>query len=486
MTQLKPQDSQFLYMETANNLSNATMICVYSPPADAEDFDCFQSIKEHIQSRLHVSPIFTRKLKRLPMNLDYPYWIDDRFFNIDSHLFNASLPNPGNWRQLCELAASIHSRPMDMNRPLWEIHIVNKLNNIDETECANVPPGSFALITKIHHVAIDGTSAMRFFQALSDIDPNGTPAADINNIQGIHDNEPTVGKMLYNAIHNHIRSPLQFLNTAARSIPSIAPGVIKSLISHDKSERNTVVHSRFNEAVAPQKSFSACSFPLSDLKSLQALAPESKLNDVVLAICSGALHHYLLAHQDLPATPLIAWVPINARAPKSDSSKTDGNEITAMSANLYTHIADPVARFKAITAATRLSKEAKSGVSARLMTDLSKHMPGATMALASKLILASNVTAKLCNLAVSNVPGPQIPLYIKGAQCVHQYGMVPLADAMGLFLVTLSYNGKMSFSITSSDNIIPDLAFFTECLTLAFNELKDLTNTLSANADRSK
>jgi WS/DGAT/MGAT family acyltransferase len=368
---------------------------------------------------------------------------------------------------------------------LWEIHIVNKLNNIDETECANVPSGSFALITKIHHVAIDGTSAMRFFQALSDIDPTGTPATDIDNIQGVHDDEPTVGKMLYNAIHNHIRSPLQFMNTAARSIPSIAPSVMRSLINRDKSERNTVVHSRFNDAVAPQKSFSACSFQLGDLKSLQALAPESKLNDVVLAICSGALHHYLLAHQDLPATPLIAWVPINARTPKADSSASDGNEITAMSANLYTHIGDPIARFKAITAATRLSKEAKSGVSARLMTDLSKHMPGATMALASKLILASNVTAKLCNLAVSNVPGPQIPLYIKGAQCLHQYGMVPLADAMGLFVVTLSYNGKMSFSVTSSDNIIPDLPFFTECLTLAFNELKDLTNTLSANADRS-
>lgn len=486
MTQLRPQDSQFLYMETENNLSNATMICLYAPPANGKDFDCFLSIKEHVQRRLHVSPIFTRKLKRLPLNLDYPYWIDDGHFDLDSHLFNVGLATPGNWQQLCEQAAAIHSRPMDMNRPLWEIHIVKDLNNIDNTECAGVPKGSFALIAKIHHVAIDGTSAMRFFQALSDIDPNGTPATDISHQPSVHDEEPTTGKMLYNAIHNHIRSPLLFMNTAARSVPSLAPGLIKSLLNKgDTKHGNTVAHSRFNHPVPPQKSFAALSFALTELKALQALVPGSKLNDIVLAICSGGLHHYLLAHQDLPEAPLVAWVPINARTPKSNKDSTEGNDITAMSANLHTHIADPLARLSAITAATQLSKAAKSGVSARLMTDLSKHMPGSTMAVASRLILASNITAKLCNLAVSNVPGPQIPLYINGAKCLHQYGMVPLADAMGLFIVTLSYNGEMTFSITSAKSIIPDLPFFIACLNKAFEELKALADTTPAAADRS-
>jgi WS/DGAT/MGAT family acyltransferase len=203
---------------------------------------------------------------------------------------------------------------------------------------------------------------------------------------------------------------------------------------------------------------------LEDLKAIRVAVPGCTINDVVLAICGGGLRYYLEHHHELQEEPLVAWVPINARERMRGNGGDGGNQVTAMTAPIYTDIEDPVERLQQVMAATQKSKAAQAGVSARVMTDLSKHVPAATQVLASRLVLRTMPSQRMCNLFISNVPGPQVPLYMNGALQVGQYGMAPLANGMGLFIAALSYNGTVSFNVTSTREILPDVQFFMSCL----------------------
>ena len=468
MLQLGAQDSQFLYMESGENLSNVTMVSIYAKPQKPSLDSIFDLVKAHVKSRLHTSAIFSRKLVRVPLDLDYPYWTEDEYFDFESHIQLHRLPAPGDWSQFSELVGRIHSRPLDMNRPIWEIHVIENLHEVE-----NIPPGSFALATKIHHAAVDGASMVKFFSGLSDLDIDGTAAIDLSINAPAAGEPPTSNEMWKRGLVNHIRSPLKLTKTLLRAAPAIVPAAIKALAKSDQDERNKVPVSRFNQTISPRKVFDAVELDLADFKFIQHAFEDTKINDVVLAVCSAGLRKYLITHHDLPQESLVAWVPINARVKTTSSDSTSaGNQITAMTTDLHTDLADPIEQLKHITRQTQMSKAAKSGVSARLMTDVSQHMPGATMALASRIIMASGVAGKLCNLAISNVPGPQVPMYMNGAKCLQQFGMVPLGQGMGLFIVALSYNGKLTLSITTTASIMPDTAFLCECLKSSLIELK--------------
>ena len=169
MDQLSPQDSQFLYMESEDNLTHVTSISVFDQSTvPGGKVVRFKDILAHIEGRLHMSPLFKRRLVHVPLELDFPYWIDDEHFDLEYHVTHGRLPEPGDWRQFCIHMARYHSRPLDMNRPLWEMFVVEGLDNID-----GLPKGSYAIATKIHHAAVDGTAIIDFFGAMADIDNKG-------------------------------------------------------------------------------------------------------------------------------------------------------------------------------------------------------------------------------------------------------------------------------------------------------------------------
>jgi diacylglycerol O-acyltransferase len=174
----------------------------------------------------------------------------------------------------------------------------------------------------------------------------------------------------------------------------------------------------------------------------------------------------------LPNDSLIAWVPINARRSNEADSSSPGNNVTSMTAPIFTNVGNDVDRLGCIHEATRLSKEAKAGVSARLMTDLSQHVPAATQVLAGRLVLRAGMAARTCNLFISNIPGPQVPVYMNGAQQVGAYGLAPLVNGMGLFIATPSYNGEITFNVTSTRELLPDMEFFIECIDESVRSLK--------------
>ena len=467
MDQLSPQDAQFLYLESEDNLTHVTSIAIFDPttvPGGA--VVRFKDILAHIEGRLHMSPLFKRRLVRVPLELDFPYWVDDENFDLEYHVRHGRLPKPEDWRQFCIHMARYHSRPLDMSRPLWEMFVVEGLDNIDW-----LPKGSYAIAAKIHHAAVDGTAIIDFFGAMADIDNKGTPAMPLNMAKLRRSPQPSLLDMAVRATWHTIRSPIGMTDAVMRAVPSLY-NLAQSALRSQKKNNHSVPETRFNSAVSAQKMFDARAFPLADLKAVREAAPGSTINDVVLAICGGGLRYYLQHHDELPDDSLVAWVPINARRGTASDADTPGNDITSMTTPIFTDVEDPIDRLICVHNATQQSKAAKAGMSARLMTDLSKHVPASTLVMASRLVLRASKTVRLCNLFISNVPGPQVPLYMNGARQVGSFGMAPLANGMGLFIATPSYNGQMSFNVTSTREILPDIDFFVDCLEQSLTDLK--------------
>jgi diacylglycerol O-acyltransferase / wax synthase len=464
--QLSPQDAQFLYIQTASSLTHIMGVYIFDPSTAPGGKVRFKDIIKHIASRVDSSPVFKRRLYRLPMDVDHPYWVEDEYFDVEAHMLHSRLPEPGDWRQFCILTARHFSRPMDMNRPLWDIYVVEGLDRID-----GVAPGSYAILHRVHHSAIDGVSGAASFVALSDIDAGGNPIVPLPAHREPLGDEPTTAGIVTRAMRANVTSPVKLMNAMLKFAPAVISAAQRSATTRNDGMRGGVPETRFNAAISPHKAFEAAMFPLKQIAEIRQLVLGSTVNDVVLAICSGALRMYMQLHKELPEEPLVAVAPVNARKSNGEAD-TPGNNISAMSVKLPTHIADPIKRLIAIQSYTKDAKEAKAGLSARIMTDLSKHIPGATMAGVARLLTSKRFAPRQTNLFISNVPGPQFPLFMNGAKLTHQYGLGPLANNMGLFIAALSYNGNISFSITTDRKIMPDVEFFRKCIQASFAELR--------------
>ncbi len=478
ISQLSAQDAQFLYIQSATNLTHVMAVYIYDPSTAPGGKVRFKDIIEHMRKRLDVTPMFKRKLYRLPLDIDHPYWVEDEHFDLEAHISHGRLPEPGDWRQFCIHVARHHSKPLDMTRPLWDMYVVEGLDNIP-----GYAKGSYAILTRIHHSTIDGVSGAHFFAAISDKDVEGTPAIPLPVGDAATITLPTMSEILSRAVNSTISSPVKLTQALLKFTPALLSTAQKSLQGGDDKTDTGVPETRFNGPVTPNKMFDAVTFDLEELKKMRLKVSDATINDVVLAICSGGLRHYLTKHKELPKESLVAVAPVNARSRSGDEANP-GNNISAMTIKIWSNIADPIERLEAIKDTTRETKAAKSGLSARIMTDLTKHIPGVTMAGVARILTDERFAPKMSNLMVSNVPGPQIQLYMNGAKLTHQYGLAPLAHGMGLFIATPSYNGTISFSIISDRKMMPDVEFFRECLQRAFDELKDAKP--SAAASRTK
>ncbi|MDR6832736.1 MULTISPECIES: wax ester/triacylglycerol synthase family O-acyltransferase [unclassified Sphingopyxis] len=465
LKQLSAQDAQFLYTQTANNLTHIMGVYIYDPSTAPGGFVRFKDIIRHVESRVDTSPLFKRRLHRLPFDMDHPYWVEDEHFDIEAHMSHARLPEPGDWRQFCIAVARYFSKPMDMNRPLWDIYIIEGLDRIP-----GIPKGSFAMLHRVHHAAVDGASGAHAFIAMSDIDAKGTPAIpEPPPVEDLGD-PPSSAETLSRAWSASLQSPVKFMNALMKMSPAILSSARKAI---EGGMTAGVPETRFNVPVGPHKMFDGTSVALSDVALVRKKVPGATVNDVVLTTVGGALRKYLAKHKELPKDSLVAVAPINLRGKEKAAGKasTPGNQVSAMSVPVRSDIADPLARLAAIRDYTVEAKEAKAGVSARIMTDLSQHIPGATMAAVARLVTSERFAVRGTNLFISNVPGAQVPLYLAGAQLVMQHGMAPLANNMGLFVATPSYNGRIAFSIICERAIMPDIAFFRECIEESFADL---------------
>ena len=467
MRQLQGMDSSFVALETRNSPMHIGSILIYNPATAPGGFVRFKDILNFFESRMQLSRTIRQRLVRVPFDLDHPYWIEDPDFDLEYHVRHIALPKPGDWRQLCIQAARIFARPLDLERPPWEFTVVEGLDNVP-----GVAKGSFAMVTKVHHAAIDGMSGIDLMEAMHTLNPDDPPPStpDKWKPEKVPNPVELLGKSYFNAVTN----PLKQLEVAAKAAPGLAKA-IKGLATKEFSVSRDMVapKTRFNRVISSHRVVEGRSFKLADIKTIRLLEDGAKVNDVFLAIVGGAMRKYLLSKQDLPKATLTAMAPISVR---SKNEKGDmGNQVAAMIAPLGTHIEDPAERLAYVHSKTVNSKAMTDAMGARNMTEMSKVSPALFMALGAQLFtrlgLADRGVGPPFSTVVTNVPGPPIPIYSTGARLESMMGLLCLNDGLGLGHVVQSYCDEATISFTACRELLPDPEFYIECIEDSFNEL---------------
>lgn len=466
MEQLSGQDASFVYLETPTTPMHIGSVGIYDPSTAPNGFVRFKDILRHVESRLDKARSFRQKLVRVPFDLDHPYWVEDANFDIEYHIRHMALPKPGDWRQLCIQVARLQARPMDLSRPLWEFNVIEGLDNIP-----GIPKGSFALMAKVHHAAIDGMSGVELSAAVHDIEPKAVEENVKSNWKP--ESDPALGEMLFRTWLNSVKQPVQFAKTLANTIPGVAR-LGKEIAGGDVSLKNAKMapQTKLNGKVSSHRVWDGAVFQLADIRSIKDRLEGATVNDVILTIIGGGLLKYLAKHDDLPKQSLSAMAPISVRAEGEKDAL--GNLVSAMVVPLGTHIEDPAERLRFIHKETKNSKAMTNAVGARTLTDYSQFMPAALAGLAARLYTrlgVSNLHSPVFNVVATNVPGPRVPLYFAGAQMVRMMGTGPVFDGMGMINAIYSYGADIAIAFTADRDMVPDPAVYAAALQEAFDEL---------------
>lgn len=482
MRQLQGMDASFVALEARTSPMHIGSILIYNPATAPGGFVRFKDILSFFESRMQLSKTMRQRMVRVPFDLDYPYWIEDPDFDLEFHLRHIALPEPGDWRQLCIQAARIFARPLDLTRPPWEFTVVEGLTNVP-----GVPEGSYAMVTKVHHAAIDGMSGIDLMEAMHTLRADEEPPAATDDWKP--EKVPNPAELLGKSYFNAITNPWKQIEVAARAAPGIAKA-LKGLAAKDFSVSRDMLapRTRFNRVISAHRVVEGRSLPLADIKAIRALAPGSKVNDVFLAIVGGALRKYLLAKDDLPERTLTAMAPISVRAAGEKGDM--GNQVAAMVAPLGTHLADPVERLAFVHSKTANSKAMTEAIGARNMTEASKVAPALWMSLGAQLYtrlgLANRGAAAPFSTVVTNVPGPPVPIYSAGARLESMMGLLCLTDGMGLGHTVQSYVDEATVAFTACRDLMPDPQFYAQCIQDSFEELRDAANAGGTPAPKDK
>jgi WS/DGAT/MGAT family acyltransferase len=489
MRQLTALDQQFLALEDARHYGHVGGLAILDPSTAPRGELTLVDMCKLISERLPLVPPFRWRLQEVPLNLDYGYWIDDPNFDLEFHVRELALAPPGTDQQLSEQVGRIFSRPLDRSRPLWELYLVHGL-----------PNGRVGVLTKIHHAVIDGMSGAEILGALLDLSPEGRELPPSEEKPG--DTTPSQFELLARGLLGVPRYPLRLLESIPRALPNVEevpqlssiPGLQAAGRAVADAQRllgrRRVVGQRdlvpprtaFNGRVSAHRRFVFTQISLDEVKEVKN-AFGFTVNDVVVAICAGAVRRWLIKHKELPAEPLVAQVPVSVRT--EEQRGTFGNRILLMTAPLFTNIYDPVARLQRTHEALAEMKERHRALPADLLRDANQFIPPALFSRAARLTFSLSSSKRgrpAWNLVVSNVPGPQIPLYMAGARLEQQYPISVITDGMGLNITVMSYLGQMDFGIVADREQMPDVWSLTEWLRESLEELKPPVKQPAARA----
>ena len=467
MQQTSGLDAAFLFLETPNAPMHIGSVGIFDPSTAPGGVVRFKRIIQTIRERAHHAPCLRQRLVEVPFNADFPYWVRDESFDPEFHIRHIALPKPGDWRQLCIQVSRLHARPLDRSRPLWELYVIEGLDNVE-----GIPPGCFALMTKLHHAAIDGVSSQAIAAALCDATP------EIREVEGAEqwqaDEPPTPFELTAMAIEHNAMRPLRYLEFLQKSVPAWTKA-LEAAVTGSLKLPPSVPRTRFNRVVSPHRVFEGVDLSLEKIKAIKT-AVGGTVNDVVLAICAGALRKYLLEKDELPDKSLVSMCPINVRDPNAVAE--GGNEVVSMSVELHTDIEDAGERLQAICASTRDAKEYTNAIGARSMMEMADFIPMELGVLGARVAAEqgiANFATPTFNTVITNVPGPATPYYSNGAKHVRGWGMGPCVDGNGLFHAVGSYCGELNIGVTCCRVMMPDPSHYAELLRESFAELEQTT-----------
>ncbi|MEJ8845807.1 wax ester/triacylglycerol synthase family O-acyltransferase [Variovorax rhizosphaerae] len=470
---LTGQDAMFLHADLPHAASHGTMIYIYDQSTLGGKTLGFRDIVRHMENRLDASPVLRRRIVQVPFGLGYPSWVEDELFDIDFHVRHFALPKPGDWRQFCIMVSRIHARAIDLSRAPWEMYVIEGLDNIE-----GIPKGSFAVLSKIHHAAMDGTAATELTWALHDVQGRAgraEPVVDVKRSTPPQTLSLRALDMLTSAFSENLMATARMALPLAQALPGLTTAGLRMLKRTRSGADLGAPRTRFNGDVLAQRVWDSVTLDLAEIKKIKSVVPGATVNDALIALIGGAMRRYLHSKDELPAKSMVTLAPVNTRTEGTKESAA-GNTISMLRFAMGSDIEDPISRLAAVHAATTESKEIQNAIGAKHLTDLQKFAPPATLGLAGKLAALTGQGGKgpmpLHNCLVTNIPGPSTPLYMLGAKLVHWGGVGPVTDGMSLIWNPSSYCGKVFISLTSSPNVVPDPEFLAACVRASFEEMK--------------
>ncbi|MDA2893789.1 wax ester/triacylglycerol synthase family O-acyltransferase [Mycolicibacterium sp. BiH015] len=480
MRQLTSLDTQFLAMENDRVQGHVSVLGIYDAHTDSGRPLDAALVRALISRRLHLLPTFRWRLAQVPLSLDYPYWVDDGTFDIEYHVRELALPAPGNDRQLAEQVARIIGRQLDRARPLWEVYVIGGLDD-----------GRVAVLTKMHHAAVDGVSGAEVMSIL--LDASGQSERDPAPPM-VAEPFPSDLEMLGRGLAGLMCQPLRVMRAGPTALPHLddvptirhLPGVklvarasraIKRAIPAPSNRLPvpgsdiTAPRTRFQARVSPHRRVAFGSMSLRDVKAIKNTFG-CTVNDVVVAICSSGLRAWLDERGELPAEPLAGFVPMSVRTPEQKG--TFGNRVSVMLTELPTDEGDPVRRLARISNAMRAAKERQRALPASLLQDANHFIPPALLAQAARAtsrLAGMRGLNQPANVMISNVPGPSTPLYLGGAR---QHAQVPVSgvlDGIGINITVMSYQDSLEFGVVVDRNLVDDPWTILDALRAGLAEL---------------
>jgi diacylglycerol O-acyltransferase / wax synthase len=453
LDRLSSIDAGFLAQEKPNtHMHIGGIVLLDGPPPPLQDF------LDHVRSRLHLVPRYRQKLAFPPLETGLPLWIDDPTFNLEYHVRHTALPHPGDEANLLRLAARIFSQRLDRSKPLWELWLVEGLDD-----------GGFALISKTHHALVDGVSGADLSTVLFDLTPEGTtlPPAE----PWVPRPEPTRAQLVARGLQGAAKRAAGIAGGAVREatdpaeLLTRAREVVEGVGEVTRAALNPPSPTPFNVAPGPHRRIAVVRAELDEFKTIKNVLGGT-VNDVVLAVVAGGLAHFLRARGvDTDGVEMRACVPVSVRTEATKASM--GNEITVMMAPLPVDVADPVERLRVVRGVMDGLKESKQALGAKAIAEMQDFAPPTIFAQASRLQFSS----RMYNLLVTNVPGPQVPIYVLGRRMRSIFPVPFLAGTRALAVAIMSYDGGMDFGLLGDYDALPDLDVVAEGIEGALAEL---------------
>ncbi len=456
MERLGPQDASFLYLETPSVHQHVGGLALLDPSTRPDGVLRIENVVEVISSRFHLAPRFRQKVVFPPLSTARPVWVDDANFDVDFHIRRAALPAPGGRRELIDYVQRVISRPLDRTKPLWELYLIEGMEG-----------GMTSILTKVHHAMVDGLAAIDLATAVFDFTPD---PQILTHEPWTPEAEPSRLELLRDALTEQVTHPLRtFAETAQRALgaPSRAARQALGTLAGvtEVVGRGLAPPSPFNRKVGPNRRFAMMEAPVSSFKDVKN-ALGGTVNDAVLATVAGGLHR-LLRYRREPTRNRTqrAMVPVSVRT--EDQQSALGNRVSTWLVDLPVGPMGAKKRLSLIRDATERLKESKAAVGAEFLMNIGMWAPPTIHGMAARLA----ARGRFINLVVSNVPGPQVPMYIAGARLVASYPIMPIAENMALSIACTSLAGAMAFGLTADWDTLPDIEYLAAAMDESLAEL---------------
>lgn len=458
MQRLSGLDASFLYLETSSQPMHVCSI-VELDTSTAPGGYSFDRLRDALALRIKAIPAFREKLANSPLNLDHPVWVDDDKFNIDRHLHRIAVPAPGGRAELSEICGHIAERPLDRGRPLWEMWVIE---GVAGTDCHR--DGRLAVMTKVHHAGVDGVTGANLMSQLCATEADAPAPEPAEGVGGAHGWQIAAGGLVRFAAR-----PLHLANVVPDTVSSVLATVRRAREGLAMARPFAAPRTAFNARISDRRNVAYAELDLDDIEGVKNHFGV-KVNDVVMALVSGVLRQYLTDRNELPDSSLVASVPVSVHG-KSD--RPGRNQVSAMFSSLHTQITDPVERLKAIAKANSVAKEHSSAIGASLLQDWSQFAAPAVFGIAMRIYSRTRFTDSMPvhNLVVSNVPGPQVPLYMLGCEVKSMYPLGPIFHGSGLNITAMSLHGKLDIGLVACPDLLPDLWEMADEFAVGMEEL---------------